>query len=388
MIRYLAKLCIRDYENTKNAKVREQYGLLCSVSGIVFNVLLFIGKYIAGMLSGSIAIKADSFNNLSDAGSSLITLAGFHIAGKKADKEHPFGHGRVEYISGVAVAVLIILMGFELARTSAEKIWHPAPVEGSALTVVILVVSIGVKLYMAYYNKSIGNKINSAAMRATAADSMSDSAATLVVLLSVFITKFTGYNVDGIAGLLVAVFILYTGYGAIKDTLNPLLGQAPDPELVEKIREIVLSHKYIVGIHDMIVHDYGPGRLMVSLHAEVPGNEDIYTLHGTIDHVEMELKRKLGCEVTIHMDPIAVDDEEVLQRFQEVAEAVREIHPEITIHDFRMVKSSTHTNLIFDAALPPEVKMSEKEAEKMIRAHVEEKFENCFAVVRIDRFFL
>lgn len=385
MIQFLAKIFIKDYENTKDMKVREQYGLLCGVSGIVLNVFLFIGKYVAGMLSGSIAIKADSFNNLSDAGSSMITLIGFHLAGKQADPEHPFGHGRVEYVSGVMVSVLIILMGFELARSSVTKILHPGEVERSTLTVIILVVSIAVKLYMAYYNRTIGNKIDSAAMRATATDSMSDSVATLVVLISTFIT---GFNVDGIAGLAVALFILYAGYGAMKDTLNPLLGQAPDSELVKEIKEIVLSHENIVGIHDMVIHDYGPGRLMVSLHAEVPGDEDIYALHGTIDHIEMELKSRLGCEVTIHMDPIAVNDTEVLEMRMRVAAIVKKIHPDITIHDFRMVTSPTHTNLIFDAVVPAQVKMSEEEAEKRIRREVEDQCEKCFVVVKIDRFYL
>lgn len=388
MIRLFAKLWIKDCENVKDARVRKQYGMLCSIVGIGLNVLLFLGKYLTGLLSHSIAIMADSFNNLSDAGSSFITMIGFQAAGKAADKEHPFGHGRIEYISGMAVAVLIILMGAELAKSSIKKIVHPEDVESSLLTLVVLLVSIAVKLYMAYYNRTVGDKISSAAMRATAADSMSDSVATSVVLVSILFNRITGINVDGVAGLLVAAFILYTGYGAVKDTMGPLLGQAPDPEFVKEVRDIVMSYEGIVGIHDMIVHDYGPGRVMVSLHAEVPGNGDIFDLHDTVDHAEMELRRKLGCDATIHMDPIDVDDEKVQRYQREVAGKIRELDERITIHDFRMVDGRTHTNLIFDAVVPPQFKMTNDEVKKWIEEMVRKEFPKCFAVVRIDRFFI
>ena len=388
MIQLFAKLWIKDCENVKDVRVRKQYGMLCSIAGIGLNILLFLGKYLAGVLSHSIAITADSFNNLSDAGSSFITMIGFQAAGKEADKEHPFGHGRIEYISGMAVAVLIILMGAELAKSSVKKIVHPENVESSFLTIAVLIVSIAVKLYMAYYNRTVGNKISSAAMRATAADSMSDSVATSVVLLAILINRFTGIKVDGIAGLLVAVFILYTGYGAIKDTLGPLLGQAPDPEFVKEVQDIVMSYDGIVGIHDMIVHDYGPGRVMVSLHAEVPGDGDIFDLHDTVDHAEMELRRRLGCDATIHMDPIAVNDEKVQQYQKEIAEKIRELDEQITIHDFRMVDGRTHTNLIFDAVVPPQFDMKDDEVKTWIEEMVRKEFPKCFAVVKIDRFFI
>lgn len=262
---------------------RQIYGTLCSVVGIVLNVVLFAGKYFAGVISGSIAITADAFNNLSDAGSSFITLIGFRLAGKKPDVDHPFGHGRFEYISGFVVSVAILLMGFELGRTSISKIISSEAIDTSIAAIVILIASILVKLYMVVYNRRIGEKIKSAAMKATATDSLSDVLATTFVLVSVLVMKITDINIDGYSGIVVALFILFAGYSAAKETIDPLLGKTPEPEFVQAIRDIVLDHKDVVGIHDMVVHDYGPGRVMVSLHAEVPGNGDIFELHETID---------------------------------------------------------------------------------------------------------
>lgn len=313
MITLLSRIFIKNHDQAEDQGVRRAYGMLCSIVGIGLNVLLFMGKYLAGVLSGSIAITADAFNNLSDAGSSFITLVGFRFSGMKPDADHPFGHGRFEYISGFGVSMVIMLMGFELLKTSIEKICTPEPVEAGVLPVVILCVSICVKLYMSYYNRKIGTRIDSEAMKATAMDSLSDSVATLAVLFSMIVAHFTGYNIDGWCGCIVACFVLYAGYSAARDTLNPLLGQPPSPEFVEEIKSLVLAHEEIIGIHDLVVHDYGPGRRMISLHGEVPGNSDIFQIHDVIDRIEKELNQKLGCEAVIHMDPIEVDNEKVAE---------------------------------------------------------------------------
>lgn len=388
MIRLLTKLFIKDGEDYKNASTRRALGMLCSTVGIGLNICLFAGKYAAGVLSGSIAIMADAFNNLSDAGSSVITLIGFKFAGMKPDAEHPFGHGRFEYLSGFIVAVAIILMGVELLKSSISKILSPSPVETSFLAMGILVASVCVKLYMCFYNRSVGKKIDSAAMRATAMDSLSDSVATTVVFLSMVIMRVTGTNADGWCGTMVAIFVLYAGYSAAKDTISPLLGQPPDPEFIEQIKDITLAHKEIVGIHDLVVHDYGPGRVMISLHGEVPGNGDIFKLHDVIDQTEKELKEKLGCEAVIHMDPIAVDDEEIDSIKKEVVELVKVIDEKLTIHDFRMVKGPTHTNLIFDVVVPYELKISDRVVAEEIEQIVRDRWNSFFVVLNIDHTYV
>lgn len=385
MVSYLSKKFIKDYKNVKNENVRRAYGMLCSIVGILLNIFLFAIKYFAGIISGSIAITADAFNNLSDAGSSVITLIGFKFAGMKPDLEHPFGHGRVEYISGFAVSVMIILMGAELLKSSIDKIFHPESIDTTVVSFIILIVSILVKLYMSLYNSKIGDKIESAGMKATATDSKSDCIATSVVLISMLIAKFTGVNIDAYAGLLVAGFILYAGYDAAKETLSPLLGQIPEKSLVDSIEKIVMSYDEIVGIHDLVVHDYGPGRLMISLHAEVPGNGDIFVLHDAIDRAEIELNEKLNCEAVIHLDPIDTDNEEVMEMKSKITELIKkEIDEIITIHDFRMVKGNTHTNVIFDAVIPPKYKMTDKEVETKIKDLIKNNFENYFAVVKVE----
>lgn len=367
---------------------RQIYGTLCSVVGIVLNVVLFAGKYFAGVISGSIAITADAFNNLSDAGSSFITLIGFRLAGKKPDVDHPFGHGRFEYISGFIVSVAILLMGFELGRTSISKIISPEAIDTSIVAIVILIASILVKLYMVVYNRRIGEKIKSAAMKATATDSLSDVLATTFVLVSVLVMKITDINIDGYSGIVVALFILFAGYSAAKETIDPLLGKTPEPEFVQAIRDIVLDHKDVVGIHDMVVHDYGPGRVMVSLHAEVPGNGDIFELHETIDHIERELHEKLGCSAVIHMDPIETDNEIVNAVRKKVENGVLGLIENTSIHDFRMVQGPSHTNVIFDVVVPYSVKASDEEIKKNIQQMVREIDNTYFAVVDIDRAYV
>ena len=388
MIKLLTKLFIKDHENVTNAAVRRAYGTMCSLYGIFLNLLLFAGKYFAGLISGSVAITADAFNNLSDAGSSIITLLGFAIAGKKPDPDHPFGHGRAEYLAGLVLSAVIILMGFELVKSSFEKILHPEPISSGLLPAIILVCSILVKFYMCLYNRSVGKKINSAAMQATATDSLSDSVATTVVLLSMGVSYFFHVNIDGYAGLLVAVFILYAGFNAAKDTVSPLLGQAPDPEFVQQVADIVTAHPEVVGIHDLAVHDYGPGRVMVSLHAEVSGDGNIFDLHDAIDTAETELKEQLGCIATIHMDPIEADNTEVSQMRAAVAETLKELDDVISIHDFRMVPGPTHTNLIFDAVVPADYKKSDEELAASIRQHIHQTWPDRYAVVSIDHSYI
>ena len=388
MIKLLTKLFIKDHENVANAAVRRAYGTMCSLYGIFLNLLLFAGKYFAGVISGSVAITADAFNNLSDAGSSIITLLGFAIAGKKPDLDHPFGHGRAEYLAGLALSAVIILMGFELAKSSFDKILHPEPINTGLLPALILVCSILVKFYMCLYNRSVGKKINSAAMQATAVDSLSDSVATTVVLLSMGIAYFFHVNIDGYAGLLVAVFIIYAGFNAAKDTVSPLLGQAPDPEFLQQIADIVTAHPEVVGIHDLVVHDYGPGRIMVSLHAEVRGDGDIFALHDAIDTAETELKDRLGCIATIHMDPIEADNTEVSQMRTAVSEKLKELDNVISIHDFRMVPGPTHTNLIFDAVVPADYPKSDEELAANIRQQIHQAWPDRYAVVTIDHSYI
>ncbi len=387
MVTVLAKLFIR--ENGDKAKTRQAYGILCGVVGIFLNILLFTGKFLAGSISNSIAITADAFNNLSDAGSSAVTLVGFKLAGAKPDSEHPFGHGRIEYVSGLVVAAVILLMAYELIRDSIGKILHPEETEFSMLAVLILVVSILVKLYMAFYNSRIGKKIGSAAMRATATDSLSDTCATAVVLIATLTDHYTDFYVDGYCGVLVGFFILYAGISAAKDTLDPLLGQPPEEDFVSQIERIALSHQEICGVHDLIVHDYGPGRKMISLHAEVPAEGNILEIHDAIDNVENELQEKLGCEATIHMDPIITADEHVRELKTAVVSIVKGIDEIITLHDFRVVTGPTHTNLIFDVLLPFKFHISDEELTGMIRQKVKEQLgENYCVVVKVDRSYV
>ncbi len=388
MITLLSRWFIRDRDHVTDPAVRRAYGQLCGLTGIGLNVLLFIGKFLAGTISGSIAITADAFNNLSDAGSSVITLLGFRLAGRKPDPEHPFGHGRIEYISGLIVSGLILLMGAELAKTSFDKILHPAAVDFSVIAMVILAVSILVKLYMSLYNRQIGKKINSAAMAATAADSISDAISTSAVLAAMLVAKFSGLMIDGYVGMIVAVLILISGVKAAKETIAPLLGQAPETEFVQQIERIVMSHPPICGIHDLVVHDYGPGRVMISLHAEVPAGGDMLELHDVIDNAESALRRELNCEAVIHMDPIVTDDGITSELRAKVSKLVKTIDERITIHDFRIVPGNTHTNLIFDAVVPFDIGISAQEVSERISRLVSEMDSNYFAVVLVEHSYV
>ena len=314
-----------------------------------------------------------------------MTLLGFQLAGQKPDLHHPFGHGRMEYLSGLAVSMLILLMGVELAKSSMEKILHPAPVDSSALVVAILCVSIAVKLYMSFYNRTIGKKIQSTAMEATAADSLSDSAATLAVLVATLVSRFTGLMIDGWCGILVAAFILYSGFNAAKDTIDPLLGTPPTEEFVNQISTLVLNSPGVLGIHDLIVHDYGPGRVMVSLHAEVSAAGNVLALHDEIDNVERLLQKELNCHAVIHMDPVVTDDGLLSQTKAQMIALVMDIDPRLTLHDFRMVSGPTHTNVIFDVVAPFGFSLSAEALTAEIQKRVTALDGNFFAVVTVDQ---
>ncbi len=383
MIALLAKLLLRN--RTEGQEVREAYGMLCGAVGILLNLLLFAGKLVAGTLSGSIAITSDAFNNLSDAGSSLITLLGFRMAAQKPDPHHPFGHGRIEYLSGLMVSILILLMGFELLKSAVAKIVTPEPVAFSLLSFVILGVSVLVKLYMVCYNRKYAKKLDSDAMQATAADSLNDCIATFVVMVSTVIGSLTGLKIDGWCGLLVALFILYAGFDSAKTTIAPLLGQPPSKELVHEIEAHVCAHPEILGIHDLIVHDYGPGRRMVSLHAEVAADSDFETIHDTVDNIEQELQKKLDCHTVIHMDPIRVGDGETDALRRAVAEQLKTIGEGVTLHDFRCVVGPTHRNLIFDVVVPYDNPKTDDEIRAAVNQLVEAIRPDCRAVIAIDR---
>lgn len=385
MITFLASLFIKDRRNYDSPAVRQAYGVLSGAVGIGLNILLFLGKWIAGTLSGSIAITADAFNNLSDAGSSIITLIGFRLSGQAPDPEHPFGHGRMEYISGLLVSVAILVMGFELIRSSFGKLRDPELIESSALVLGILLASILVKVYMFYYNRSLSKKLDSAAMKATSVDSLSDTVATTLVLIATVISKYTGLILDGWFGILVGIFIVYTGGSTLKETIDLLIGQPPKKEFIDEIREIVLGHSLVYGVHDLIVHDYGPGRRMISLHAEVAVDGDIQDIHEQIDHIEHELQEKLNCSATIHMDPIVTDDKEVLEMKAKVEAMVQSLDEAFSMHDFRMVKGTTRTNLIFDVEVPRKTSLTDNE----IMNHLKEQVHGLpgskyFAVIQID----
>ena len=386
MIDALVKRFIKHSEDVHNPAVRQAYGLFSGGVGIFLNLLLFAGKAFAGLLTGSIAITADAFNNMSDAGSSVVTLIGFRMAGQKADKDHPFGHGRIEYLAGLLVSMVIVLVGFELAKSSVEKILHPEAVDFSAASVAILAAAICVKVWMYWFNRTLSRKIDSAAMAATAADSLTDSVATAAVLAGILVGHFFDLRIDGWVGILVALFILYTGFSSARDTLNPLLGEPPDPELVKDIEQTVLTHPEVVGVHDLIIHDYGPGRSMMSMHAEVPQHADLLHIHDVIDNIERELGQKFSTVAVIHMDPIATDDPKTLALRKQVGELVRALSPEATIHDFRITPGPIHTNLIFDLMLPYGMKLSDKEAVAKVTQLVHEQVgEAYYCVISVDR---
>lgn len=385
MTKLLIRLFVRDSNNIKDAAVRVRYGYLGSVTGIVLNVLLFAGKFIAGLLSGAISVTADAFNNLSDAGSSIMSLVGFKMAAQPADEEHPFGHGRMEYVSGLIISFLILLMGFELAQESVLKIISPKDIKFSWLTLWILAASVLVKLWMGLFNFTLGKKISSTSMKATAADSISDCISTSAVIVAMLVLYFAGVNIDSYIGLLVALFILYSGVKTFRESLTPLLGTKPDKEFVREITAKVESYEGIVGTHDLIVHDYGVGNLIISMHAEVPMQMDFNSAHELIDKVEDDLKKTYKCLVTIHMDPVAVNDEKTMAVKAQVAEIVRSIDERMTIHDFRMTDGKDRDNLIFDVVVPFGLKMTDAQVRENVSAKVSALDKAYCCVINIDK---
>lgn len=388
MTDYLIHRFIKNSDQVNDHAVRQKYGMLGGIVGIVCNLFLFAAKTLAGMLASSISIMADAFNNLSDAGSSIVTFVGFKISGRPADKEHPFGHGRIEYVAGLLVSIVILLMGLELGKSSVEKIIHPEGVDFSLLSIGILLLSILIKLWMSLFNRKLGKRIHSAALKAAAMDSLSDMAATFAVIIGAIVGYFTQVSIDGYVGLLVALFILYTGWNTARDTLNLLLGESPDPQFVQSLQEEVLSYQDVVGIHDLIVHNYGPGRSVVSLHAEVPCHIDILKIHDTIDNIERDIKKKFDCECVIHMDPIVTDDEKINETHRKVAALVKLMDPSITIHDFRMVAGPTHTNLIFDVVVPHRFRLTDEQVVEAIRQGVKALDESYEVVIDVDKQFI
>ena len=389
LIKLLTRLFVKNSDDVKNPDVRASYGNMSGTIGIILNLFLFTAKLITGILSASISVIADAFNNLSDAGSSVVTFLGFKLANRPPDREHPFGHGRYEYVAGLGISVVILLVGIELLKGSIEKIFNSAAVtQTGLLSVFILIVSVALKLWMYFFNKAISKKIDSAALNATALDSLTDSAATAIVLIGLVISKFTGLNIDGYLGIVVALFILFTGVSTFRDSLSPLLGNSPDPGFVDKIRETVLQNEMIVGIHDLMVHDYGPGRCIISLHAEVPCDADIIKAHDAIDLAEKTLERKFNCMATIHMDPIATKDSYTVELMEDVAKKMCEINPYFKIHDFRVVRGDTHTNVIFDLVVPYENKTNDVEIRKAVTEKIREIDPKLIPIMQTEKSFI
>lgn len=379
---------VPDYTRTEDDKVRQRYGVLSGVTGIILNLLLFAGKLTAGLLAGAISITADAFNNLSDAASSVVTLVGFRLAGQKADADHPFGHGRIEYLAGLVVSLLILLVGVELGKGSIEKIIHPEETLLTPLTAGILVVSILVKLWMGWFNGQLGRRIKSETLHATATDSRSDAIATAAVLLGLLISQLSGVPLDGWVGVLVALFILKAGFESAKSTLDPLLGQPPEPEMVEAIESLIMSHPQVVGIHDLIIHDYGPGRRMMSVHAEIPAQSDMLEVHDVIDHIERELAERFRLEAVIHMDPIQIGNPQVDGLRALTARLAREIDPSLTVHDFRITAGPLHTNLIFDVVVPYDVPLTDEQVKERLAQMLAAENSTYHAVIGVDRSYV
>ncbi|MGN0464360.1 MAG: cation diffusion facilitator family transporter [Acutalibacteraceae bacterium] len=384
MNKLLLKIFIKDYKNVKDPAVREKYGILSGAVGIVLNLLLCTGKFIVGAASHSIAITADAFNNLSDAGSSIVTLFGFKLSAKKPDKDHPFGHGRFEYIAALAVAFLVLMMAVELIKSSVTKIIHPESIIFSAPTVAVLVISIIGKLWLAFFNRNLGRRINSPAMTAVVTDSLGDICATSASLVSIVVAKLFSVNIDGYIGVIVALLVLYAGYGILKDTISPLLGEPPSREIVKELVDFVKSFDGIMGIHDLVLHNYGANAVFGSLHAEVRSDADFIATHDMLDLIERMALEKFNIHLVIHPDPLVFDDERINSLHSMVNEVIKEIDPRLTLHDFRVVDGPTHTNLIFDLVIPYGFKMRADDLEKLVKDKISEQNESCFVVMTIE----
>lgn len=389
MTEFLVRTFVKDYNNTTDKKVREVYGILGSIVGIMCNLFLFVSKLLAGSVLKSISVTADAFNNLSDAGSAIIALIGFKLANIPADADHPFGHGRFEYISGLIISFIIMMVGIEFLKTSIGKILNPEKVIFNIISFFILIISVIIKLWLSSFNKKLGKAIDSTAMQATAVDSLSDVLATSVTIISILITNFTGIIIDGYIGVIVAFIVLYAGYGIAKDTLKPLIGIGADPELAKKIHDMVMNYDGIEGMHDLIVHNYGPGRSMASLHAEVPADVNIQVSHEIIDKIEKEVTEKLNIFLVIHMDPIVMNDERIISIRKTMENIIEAIDTKLTIHDFRVVDGDTQVNIIFDLVVPHSYTSKQKEAVEKQVSKLAKIFDNRYnCVICVESSFI
>lgn len=384
---FLIKLFIKNSNDVQTPKVRNAYANLAGIVGILVNVLLFLIKLSVGLLAGSVAIMADAFNNLSDAASSVITIIGFRMANKPADAEHPFGHGRIEYISALIVSFMVMLVGIQFIRSSFQRIMNPEAVKFELIPFILLLISIGFKIWLSIFNKSIGSKINSSALKASGTDALGDVFTSTTVVISFFASRYTTFPLDGYIGILVACAIVYSGYSLIKETLSPLLGEAPDPELVKEINESVLSYDNIIGVHDLIVHNYGPGRIMASIHAEIPSDIDIMKIHEIIDQAEREISRKLSIYLVVHMDPVSINCEEIKSSREMIDEIVSKYPIVKSIHDFRVIGENGNKTLIFDIVVTPSEltkEFSRESLPKIIEKDIKKIHPNYNCIITVD----
>ncbi len=388
MTELLSRLFVKNHQDAQNPTVRTAYGTMVSITGIIINLLLFTAKFVVGSLFGAISIVGDAVNNLSDAGTQIISLISFRIAAKPADREHPFGHARIEYVTSMIVSFLVMLVGFELFKSSVSQIFSPERPDSSPIAIIVLIGSMLCKLWLGLFNRTIGKRIDSSVMRATAADSLSDVFATGAVLVATVLPMIfptISWNPDAYMGVIVAILIIVAGFRILNESKNAILGEAPSEEIVKQIVDTVDRYEGALGIHDMVVHNYGPGRIIASLHIEVDGSVNVFETHDMIDTIEKELRDVCGIEATIHMDPIVTDDERVNQLREQTAEAVQKIHPSMQIHDFRFVAGATHTNLIFDVVAPFEIKLSEAEIKAAVAEKVREIDPTYCVVINVDR---
>lgn len=389
MTKLLIRLFVKDSDNMKDPKVRIRYGKFASIVGMLCNIILFGGKLSVGLLSGSIAIVSDSFNNLSDAATCFINLFGFLLSGKPADRDHPFGHGRIEYITGLVMSFLIVAIGFEFFRTSIDRIIHPSPLSFSPIMAGVLIGSLFVKAWMYFFYRTVGRRIDSQTIIAASVDSYSDIAVTSVTLIALLVSVFWKITIDGYVGVGVSIFVLYAGFNVAKDALSPLLGNEPDPHVVENLKELLTSDPNVLGVHDVIVHDYGPGRMIASAHVEVSSSDNFMEIHDVVDLLEKSIADHLHIPITIHMDPIDTDNASTKKIRNSVIEIVRGLSDNLSIHDFRMVPGITHTNLIFDIAVPFDYDLSNEEIRSRIELELSQKYPTVFyLVIQFDRSFL
>ncbi len=385
MVSLLIKILVNDHDNIGDDRVRRGYGVVCGTVGIILNIVLCCIKVFAGMLSGSIAVISDAINNLTDAGSSVVNVVGFKMAGRKPDTEHPFGHGRIEYVSGLIISILIIVLGVELGKTSVTRIIDPRDIITSRTVFIVMEISIAVKIYMYIYNKKIGRKISSVSLQAASIDSFTDAIATTAVLISIVIFEFSGVVTDGWCGLIVSVFIIYSGITQVKATVDPLLGLKPDPEYVRIIEQFVLAQRNVLGMHDLVIHNYGPGRSMISLHVEVPATGSLVEMHDMVDNIERKLKEVLNCECVIHMDPMVIDNSITTRMRDFVRVIVANVDPQLRINDFRMVQGTTHMNLIFDLVVPHDFKYTDDEVVDIVRQKIRQLPGDHYAVINVEK---